>query len=116
MKTFLKWLVLLPVGIVLLIFAIVNRHPVTLSFDPFEAASTKLQITAPLFIVMFAALAIGIVVGGCVTWMLQGRHRRAASRSRAEAARLQAQIGQLQAEATRNVQPANRALANRNAA
>ena len=116
MKTFLQWLVAIPVGIVLLIFAIVNRHTVTVSFDPFETAGSEFQLTAPLFIALFAALALGLIVGGCTTWFLQSRYRRAASRARGEAARLQAEIDRLRAQERDRSPPAGRMLARRDAA
>jgi hypothetical protein len=68
MVRFLKIVVVVPVAIALLAFAVANHHFVTVSFDPFPSGDVP-------------AFAID----------LQGRHRRAARRSRAEADRLRAE-------------------------
>jgi len=91
MKTFLKWLVLAPLLVVVLVFAVVNRGVVTVSFDPFGGASSGLSMSAPLFVVLFVTAIIGVIVGGVAAWFEQGRHRRAARELRAELARLRAE-------------------------
>jgi uncharacterized integral membrane protein len=97
MKTFLNFVVLTPVAILLLLFAFANRHSVTVSFDPFAAnGEAGVAVSAPLFLVMFLAAMVGVAAGGAATWLTQGKHRKAARQSRAEAARLRGE-----AEATR---------------
>lgn len=91
MKSFLKWLVLAPILVVVLVFAVVNRHEVTVSFDPFGSASSGLSLTMPLFLALFLAAMVGVLLGGAATWFEQGRHRRLARDSRAELARLRAE-------------------------
>jgi uncharacterized integral membrane protein len=98
MKTFLKWLVLVPIGLVLLAFAIANRDPVRVVLDPLPGDYSDLQITAPLFLVMFITGALGVVAGGLVTWLAQGRHRRAARHARADVARLRTETSSLRAQ------------------
>ena len=45
-------------------------------------------ITVPLFrLIVFAAAAIGVVIGGSAVWLAQGRHRKAARLNAREAAR-----------------------------
>ncbi len=85
----LRWLIWLPVAVVLVAFSIANRAAVTLSFDPFERATPAASVSAPLYVVIFTALAVGIVIGGLTAWMRQGKWRRAArdgERGRREAA------------------------------
>lgn len=91
MKRFLKWLVLAPVLAVVLIFAVVNRGAVTVSFDPFGNVSSGLSLTMPLFLALFLAAMIGVFLGGVATWFEQGRHRRATRELRTELARLRAE-------------------------
>lgn len=98
MKTFLKWLVLAPAGLLLLAFAIVNREPVRVVLDPLPGETSDFQITAPLFLIVFLAMAIGVLLGGFATWMAQGRHRRAARHARADVERLRNEAGNLRAE------------------
>jgi hypothetical protein len=77
MKGFLKALILLPIAAVITIFAVAHRDPVTLSWNPLERADPTYQITVPLFAVVFASLALGVIIGGIGTWLAQGGHRKA---------------------------------------
>lgn len=95
----LKWLILAPVAVLIVLLAVANRTPVPVVFDPFLGQSPALTAHAPLFVVMFACVMLGVALGGVAAWMRQGRHRRAAReaqaaavRERAEAERLRAQI------------------------
>ncbi len=86
MVRFLKFVIIAPIAIVLLIFAFANRHFVTVSFDPFESGDIPaFAIQAPLFVVLIAAIMIGVVAGGAATWFAQGKHRRAARQNAFEA-------------------------------
>jgi uncharacterized integral membrane protein len=105
MKTFLKWVVLAPFAAVLLVFALVNRQSVTVSFDPFGGTPPALAANAPLFIALGVAAMIGVVAGGIATWFAQGRHRRAARQARAEAQRLRAENERLSASARAKLTP-----------
>lgn len=78
MRKFLKFAISIPLVALLLVFALANRNVVTVTLDPFGLASDALSLSAPLFIVLFIALAIGIVLGGVSVWISEGRHRRAA--------------------------------------
>lgn len=91
MKTFLKWLVLAPVLVIVLVFAVVNRGEVTISFDPFGSLSSGLSLTMPLFLALFLAAMVGVLLGGVATWIEQARHRRSERDLRAELARLRAE-------------------------
>lgn len=88
MARFLFWLVGLPVGIVMVALAVANRKPVTISFDPFNAAAPAFAIDLPLYVVIFAVLMAGVFLGGIAAWLNQGRHRRGERRWREEADRL----------------------------
>jgi len=83
---FLKWLVIAPFLIVGLLFAIANRQLVTVSFDPFAGGDiASPQATMPLFFLIFLAVVFGVCLGGFVTWMAQGKNRRAARLAKSEA-------------------------------
>jgi uncharacterized integral membrane protein len=73
-------LILVPLGLVLLVFMVANRHAVTVSLDPFGSDAPALSATLPLFLVILLCLLTGVVVGGTATWLNQGRWRRAARR------------------------------------
>ena len=85
-------LLLLFVALVLVSFAVANRQLVTVSLDPFDAADPALVLSQPLYLVIFALLIAGAIVGGCAAWLRQGRWRSRARRAEAEVARLRAQV------------------------
>jgi len=72
------WLVLVPLAIVILMFAVANRQLVTVSFDPFAASDPAAAVTLPLFVLVFALILIGVLVGGVAAWLRQSHYRRAA--------------------------------------
>lgn len=88
MRRFLFLVLLVPLAIVIVVLSVANRHDATLSLDPFSAGGPVLSLTAPLYVLLFAALLVGVVVGGIATWLRQGRWRRMARSERLEAARL----------------------------
>jgi uncharacterized integral membrane protein len=98
MKTFLKWLVLAPVGVILLAFAIANREPVRVVLDPLPGDGSDFQIAAPLFLIIFLAIGVGVLAGGFAAWLAQGRHRRAARHARADIDRLRNEADNLRAQ------------------
>ncbi|RYC32503.1 DUF1049 domain-containing protein [Lichenibacterium minor] len=85
MKTFLKALVLVPVAILAIAFAVANRQVVSISFDPFSSGDPVFVLAAPLFLLVFFLLTCGVVIGGVASWLGQGRYRSAARRATAEA-------------------------------
>ncbi|VUD74194.1 LapA family protein [Methylobacterium symbioticum] len=96
MIRFLKGLVLLPVALVVILLAVANRTPVTLSFDPFSAVPA-FSLVLPLYAVVFVAVALGIVVGGIFTWLGQGRARRTARSRGRTVRRLEEETARLRA-------------------
>jgi uncharacterized integral membrane protein len=101
MRKFVNALVVIPLGVFFVIFAVANRHLVTVSFDPFNAATPMVAVKLPLFVVIIAVAAIGVVAGGMATWFRQGRWRRAARQSEADARQARSQLADLRAEAAR---------------
>ncbi|HEY0219599.1 MAG TPA: lipopolysaccharide assembly protein LapA domain-containing protein [Afipia sp.] len=85
MGKFFKTLVIVPLALILLAFAVANRQIVMVSFNPFDSGDTSLALTLPLFIVIIAAAVIGVIAGGIAVWFGQRRWRRAARRFEAEA-------------------------------
>ena len=88
------FLVILPPAIVLIALAVSNRHMVRLVLDPLSPADQALAIETPLFLLLFAALLLGLLLGGFATWIGQGKWRKRARSEKREAA-------QWQKEATR---------------
>lgn len=69
-------LFLIPLAIILIALTVANRGAVPLSLDVFNPANPALTFHAPLFVWMFCALAIGVIVGGIGSWFAQGKHRK----------------------------------------
>jgi uncharacterized integral membrane protein len=90
MVRFLKLLILVPIAVVILAFAIANRTIVSISFDPFSNAdSAGALLMAPMFVVLFLTLIVGVFIGGIATWFTQGTNRHKARAARDEAERWQ---------------------------
>ena len=70
----LRWILLPPLAIIVIALAIANRHSVTFSLDPFDAAQPALAFDVPLAALILAAIALGILIGGVAAWW-QGRRR-----------------------------------------
>jgi len=93
-RRLLQAIVLIPLAGALVGWAVANRQPVVVSFDPFNPASPAYAMTVPLYLMGFVALIAGVVLGGAATWFKQGKWRRAR-------ARLAAEIGVVRAELER---------------
>jgi uncharacterized integral membrane protein len=107
MRKFLTALVLIPLGLIFVVFAVANRHSVTVSLDPFNSSDPSVGITLPLFVVIIAVAIAGVVAGGTATWFRQRHWRRAARRHEADARQAQTQLADLRAgaAASRGDQP-----------
>jgi uncharacterized integral membrane protein len=70
-------------AVLLVTLAVANRHLVRLVLDPFDPSDPVLAVELPFYAYLFAALIIGVVLGGIATWLNQARWRRAA-RARAQ--------------------------------
>ena len=73
-------IIVVPLAVVIIAFAVANRQTVTVSFDPLSAADPAYSLVLPLFVVLFAALILGVVIGGAASWLRQDRWRRKARR------------------------------------
>ena len=112
MATFFKLLILVPIAIIILAFAIANRQIAFVSFDPFAVpGGSTAFVTAPMFIVLFLTLIIGVIIGGVATWFTQGATRRKARLARDEAEHWQEQVRRLRDQPPVATVPAGRALA-----
>jgi uncharacterized integral membrane protein len=90
MLNFLKALILFPVAVLVVLLAVANRGPVTVSLDPFSREAPEIAFTVPLFALIFLAVTLGVVIGGMASWFAQGKHRRAERLYKREARRLRA--------------------------
>ena len=100
MRKFFTAMVLIPLGVVFVVFAVANRHLVTVSFDPFGSGDSAFDLPpVPLFVIIISALILGVVTGGTATWFRQRHWRRAARQHEADARQARAQLADLRAGA-----------------
>lgn len=90
MLGFARFLILVLLAILVAVFSLTNRGPLTLSFDPFQPEAPALSLSAPVFVILFLTLMLGILLGGMAAWIGQAKWRRAARLRAREAASLRA--------------------------
>ena len=99
MRKFFTALVVIPLGLLFIVFAVANRHLVTVSFDPFNSVNPSVAVSLPLFAVIIVAAILGVAAGGMATWFRQRHWRRAARQHEADARRARAEVADLRATA-----------------
>lgn len=98
-RTIIRLLIIGPLAVIIIAFAVANRHWVSISFDPLGGADPGLSFSAPLFLLILISVMIGIVLGGAATWVRQGRQRKAARANSREAARWRSEAKEAMARA-----------------
>ena len=88
------WVVLVPLCLGLIVFALANRHFVAINFNPFTSVDTTAApgYGVPMFIVLYVVLLLGVLLGGVSTWFAQGHHRRREKHWRREAHMLNGEL------------------------
>jgi uncharacterized integral membrane protein len=88
------WVVLVPLCLVLIVFALANRQLVVVNFNPLapSEALTTPGVGVPLFLVLFTILLFGVLLGGIATWFAQSQHRRDERVYRRETERLNREV------------------------
>jgi uncharacterized integral membrane protein len=71
-------LIVVPLAVIIVVFAVANRQAVTVSFDPFSSTSPAYAATVPLFVLIFILLILGVIIGGAAAWLRQSPWRRTA--------------------------------------
>lgn len=87
-RKIVKALVLVPLAIILIAFAVANRQTVTVSFDPFDKAEPAFSLALPLYVLILALVIAGVIVGGTAAWMRQGKWRGRARLAESQAREL----------------------------
>ena len=73
-------IILVPLAVIIIAFAVANRQIVTVSLDPFSAEHPAALLTLPLFALVLVLLVIGVLIGGTAAWLRQSKWRRMARR------------------------------------
>jgi uncharacterized integral membrane protein len=87
--------ILIPLAIVIIAFAVANRQIVTVSFDPFSSDLAASSVTRPLYQMIIAVLIAGVVIGGVAAWLRQAKWRRVARRLEHEVEELRREVASL---------------------
>ena len=88
-------IIVIPLAVVIIAFAIANRQMVTVSFDPFSVTEPAAVVTLPLFALIILLLIIGVLIGGAAAWLRQSRWRSTARRLEREVADLRVKVDAL---------------------
>jgi uncharacterized integral membrane protein len=99
LKRIVAAVVLAPLAVIIIAFAVANRENVTISFDPFAAAAPAASVTLPLFALVILLLIIGVLVGGLASWLGQGKWRETARRFERELLELRSKLAVLESAA-----------------
>ena len=98
MTRLLRYVLLALLTVGLLIFASANRAPVMLRLLPDDFAALfgqAWQIEVPLFVVLFAGIIIGLLIGFVWEWLREHKHRRVASTKTREVSKLERELAAL---------------------
>lgn len=91
-------LILVPLAIILIALSVANREIASFTIDPFNPGNPALSYSAPLFVWLFAALILGLIIGSLATWSNQGKHRKLARQRKLEAEMLRKEARKASAE------------------
>ena len=89
--------IVVPIAIVLIALAVANRAPASFTLDPFNPGNPALTLQLPLFVMLFLALAVGMVLGSFATWWKPGHYRQQGRAKDREGQALRQEISQRQA-------------------
>jgi hypothetical protein len=92
MRKLVTFVVLIPLAVIIVMFAVANRGTIAVSFDPFDPAQPAVALRLPMFVLVFILVGLGVLVGGVAAWLRQHRWRARARRAEAEARDLRARL------------------------
>jgi uncharacterized integral membrane protein len=106
-------IILIPLALAIVMFAVSNRALVLIGFDPFGTQPPMFGYPLPLFLVLLIALIAGVILGGAATWSRQRKWRRRARRASAQLkeARAEAAVLRRRLEAGPDVPQAQTSIA-----
>ncbi|OSP56546.1 LapA family protein [Pseudoruegeria sp. SK021] len=97
----IKYLILGLIGLCLVVIGFANRGAVTLTLLPDEFVpftGFNLQITLPIYLVVFGGIVVGLLLGFFWEWMREHKHRREAVVNRREKAVLATEVKKLKSD------------------
>ncbi|WP_426955100.1 lipopolysaccharide assembly protein LapA domain-containing protein [Muricoccus radiodurans] len=94
-----RWLLITPLLLLLVLFALSNMQPVAVGLWPFD-----LTWQAPLAMVVLLAAALAFLLGALVAWWAGLPHRRRAWEAQRAAKRAEAELTELRAREAKRVE------------
>ena len=79
-RKFFLYALSIPVGLILLVFAVSNRQIVALFYNPFTRDVSDPPLALPLFIIIVGSFVFGMIFGGVFVWWRQRSYRKDARR------------------------------------
>ena len=92
MLRIIRWIVGVPIAILVIAFAVANRQWTRLSLDPFTSESPVLSINMPLWVLFVFGIFIGLLIGWAACWVGQSKHRKLARERGREISFLQREL------------------------
>jgi len=92
---YLRLILLVALAVALVAVAMGNRAPVTLHLLPGDLAlllGVDWALELPLFLVVFASIIIGLLIGFVWEWLREHKHRSAARRSGKSVGKLEREL------------------------
>ncbi|QCO58040.1 LapA family protein (plasmid) [Pseudorhodobacter turbinis] len=108
---YLRYVFLAALAIVLLTVALANRGAVTLNALPADIAAfanLNFMLTVPLYMVIFASIIAGLMIGFVWEWFREHKHRATATARAREVKRLERELDSLRRA---NLEPKDEVLA-----
>jgi len=101
---YIKYLFLAAIALALVLLALANRDPVTLTVLPHDLAewvNWNVSITLPLFIVLLGGIVAGLLIGFVWEWFREHKQRAEAKANRKERDQLAREVQALKGDANR---------------
>lgn len=101
---YIKYLFLAAIALALVLLALANRDPVTLTVLPHglaEWVNWNVSITLPLFIVLLGGIVAGLLIGFVWEWFREHKQRAEAKANRKERDQLAREVQALKGDANR---------------
>lgn len=79
---FIKLLVLAGIALALIVVSMANRGPLTIRLLPDELsrlAGINFEITLPIYVIILAAMLVGVALGFVWEWVREHKHRATAA-------------------------------------
>jgi len=106
LRKIVTMLIVVPLAVVIVAFAVANRQSVTVSFDPFSSTTPAYAMTLPLFALIFMLLILGVLIGGTAAWIGQTKWRRTARKLDSEVRTLHQELDAIRRRFTPGPNPA----------